>query len=221
MEAVRINDDTYRIEDGGVRCFLLCGDERAMVIDTGMSSGNVREIAEKLTSLPVFLINTHADIDHVSGNKYFDRVYMHPAELYNYRGDIIPVWDGQIIDLGSRLVKVIHTPGHTPGSIALLDTKYRALFSGDPVQDGSIFLFGSQREMHAYRHSLIRISEMRDDFDTIYPSHGTVPVEPEIIDGLIEGTDRILRGEIAPERIDMFGNKVNMYDIGVAKILGD
>lgn len=221
MEAIRINDDTYRIEDNGVRCFLLCGSEKSLLIDTGMSGESAKKVAEELTKLPISLINTHADRDHVAGNGEFEAAYMHPAELYNYKGNIIPVWDGEIIELGDRQIKVIHTPGHTPGSIALFDLKYRALFSGDPIQDGSIFLFGSQREMNAYKLSLIRINEMKDEIDAIYPSHGTVPVSTDIIEELINGTDRILNNEVVPESGEFFGTQINVYDIGVAKILGD
>lgn len=221
MEAIKINDDTYRIEDNGVRCFLLCGSKKALLIDTGMTGENVRKIAEDIADLPVSLINTHADRDHVAGNKDFDVAYMHPAELYNYKGNIIPVWDGDIIDLGGREIKVIHTPGHTPGSIALYDLKYRALFSGDPIQDGSIFLFGNQREVNAYKISLMRINAMKDEIDVIYPSHGSIPVSTDIIDELIKGTDKIINNELTPEKGEFFGTPINIYDIGVAKILRD
>lgn len=221
MESIRINEDTWRIEDGGVRFFLLCGSERAMVIDTGMTGDGVRNAIEGLTDLPLILINTHADIDHVGGNREFDIVYMHAAELYNYKGDITPVWDGEIIDLGNRQIKIIHTPGHTPGSIALFDMKYRALFSGDPIQDGSIFLFGEQRNLRAYRHSLKRINDMKSDIDAIYPSHGSIPVNTDIIDKLIDGTDSVMRGEVIPQKGEFFGKTINVCDIGVAKLLID
>lgn len=222
MDVIRINEDTFRIEDNGVRCFLLLGSERALLIDTGMTGENVREIAEGLTNLPISLVNTHADRDHVAGNQYFDTAYMHPAELYNYKGNIIPVWDGDILELGDRQIKIIHTPGHTPGSIALFDLKYKALFSGDPIQkDGSIFLFGSQREINAYKISLMRINEMKSEIDAIYPSHGQVPVSTDIIEELIKGTERIINNEIVPEKSEFFGTPINIYDIGISKILGD
>ena len=44
--------DTWRIDDGGVRFFLLCGTERALLIDSGMTVTDAKEIAESLTSLP-------------------------------------------------------------------------------------------------------------------------------------------------------------------------
>lgn len=221
MENIKINENTWRIEDGGVRLFLLCGNKKALLIDTGMSGMDVRKNAESLTDLPISLINTHADIDHIGGNKEFDITYMHPAELYNYKGDIIPVWDGEVIDLGERLIKIIHTPGHTPGSIALFDLKYKFLFGGDPIQDGSIFLFGEQRNLKVYLHSLIRINEMKNEIEAIYPSHGTAPVSSDIIEKLIEGTEAVINGKLIPQKGEVFGNTINICDIGVAKLLID
>lgn len=221
MENIKINENTWRIEDGGVRLFLLCGNKKALLIDTGMSGVDVRKNAESLTDLPISLINTHADIDHIGGNKEFDITYMHPAELYNYKGDIIPVWDGEVIDLGERLIKIIHTPGHTPGSIALFDLKYKFLFGGDPIQDGSIFLFGEQRNLKVYLHSLIRINEMKNEIEAIYPSHGTAPVSSDIIEKLIEGTEAVINGKLIPQKGEVFGNTINICDIGVAKLLID
>ena len=71
-EIIKVNDDTYRFEDGTVRFFLFCGSEKAALIDTGMSTPEARELAEELTDLPLVLINTHADPDHISGNASFD-----------------------------------------------------------------------------------------------------------------------------------------------------
>ncbi|MCR5104265.1 MAG: MBL fold metallo-hydrolase, partial [Eubacterium sp.] len=58
-EVFKINETTWRIEDGGVRFFLFCGTERAALIDTGMNTPDAKEIAEGLTNLPLILINTH------------------------------------------------------------------------------------------------------------------------------------------------------------------
>ncbi len=105
-------------------------------------------MAEELTELPLILINTHADPDHISGNGAFEEFYMSPDEEDNYRenggkGTIIPVKEGDVIDLGDRQLRIIDIPGHTPGSIAILDEKYRVLISGDSVEDGNVFMFGN------------------------------------------------------------------------------
>ena len=180
-----------------------------------------------LVNLPIELLNTHGDIDHVGSNDEFESFYMNPAEASNYyntqkkTGTIIPVTDGDIIDLGDRELEIITLPGHTPGSIAVLDKKNRVLISGDPIQDGNIFMFGVQREIHAYLLSLEKLKKYLDKFDTIYPSHGSFPVTPEIIDSLYEGATRILAGEVEGSDAEFHGIKIKRYDVGVAGFLCD
>ncbi len=48
-EIIKINEDTYRIEDGGVSFFVFCGKEKAAVIDTGMNAPDAKKIAESIT----------------------------------------------------------------------------------------------------------------------------------------------------------------------------
>ena len=227
MEIISINENTWRIEDGGVRFFLLAGENKALLIDSGMQVHNAKEIAEGLVDLPIELLNTHADMDHVGSNEEFDSFYMNPAEASNYyntnkkTGTIIPVSDGDIIDLGGREIEIITLPGHTPGSIAALDINNRVLISGDPIQDGDIFMFGVQREMHAYLLSLEKLEKYKERFDTIYPSHGTFPVGPELIDALHEGAIQVLNGEVEGSDAEFFGTKIRRYDVGVAGFLCD
>lgn len=226
-EVIRVNDDTWRIEDGGVRFFLLIGSEKALLIDSGMNCRHAREIAESLTSLPVSLLNTHADRDHIACNGEFDAFYMHPADEPAYRalgkgGRLIPVKDGDEIDLGGRRLRIIHLPGHTPGSIAVLDIGRRVLISGDPIQDhGRIFMFGSHRNMRDYIDSLERLETCSDRFDEIWPSHADIPISPETIGKLRDGARQIMSGTVAGRPADMFGHPITAYDLGFCTLLCD
>lgn len=227
MEVIKIDDNTWRIEDMGVRFFLLTGEKKALLIDSGMQVHNAKEIARELTELPVELLNTHGDPDHVGSNDEFDAFYMNPAEASNYyntqrkTGTMIPVTDGDVIDLGGRELEIITLPGHTPGSIAVLDRANRVLISGDPVQDGMIFMFGVQREMHAYLLSLEKLERQKDRFDVIYPSHGTFPVKPELIAQLHDAANRVMAGKAENSDIKMHGTLVKKFDMGVASFLCD
>lgn len=227
MEIIKMNDDTWRIEDAGVRFFLLAGKEKALLIDSGMQIHNAKEIAEGLVSLPIELLNTHGDMDHVGSNDEFASFYMNPAEASNYyntnkkSGTIVPVTDGDVINLGGRELEIITLPGHTPGSIAVLDKKNRVLISGDPIQDSDIFMFGVQREMHAYLLSLKKLEKFSDRFDSIYPSHGTFPIGPEIIPALYDGAVRVMAGEVEGSDVEFHGVKIKRYDVGVAAFLYD
>ncbi|MCD8036408.1 MAG: MBL fold metallo-hydrolase [Clostridiales bacterium] len=226
-EINKLYSQTWTIEDGGVRFFLLTGTKKALLIDSGMTAKNAREIAESLTDLPLQLINTHADIDHIAGNDAFDTVLMHPAEYVNYFGRgakhpaPTPIWDGDIIDLGGRPLRIITQPGHTPGSIAILDINNRALFSADSIQNGEIFLFGPMRNIIGYRQSLDKVWTCHSEYDKIYPSHGDIPLDTDIIPKLMACTDSILSGKASFTNEERFGMKVKKYDMKAAVFLCD
>lgn len=48
VEAIKINNTTWRFENGGVRFFLLCGNEKAALIDSGMNAPNAKKLAENI-----------------------------------------------------------------------------------------------------------------------------------------------------------------------------
>lgn len=225
-EIIRIDRDSWRIEDSGVRFFLLAGTERALLVDSGRSVHTARDIAAELTDLPISLLNTHADMDHVGSNAQFTAFYMHPDEEENFRrgergGKILPVREGDVLDLGERELEIIHLPGHTPGSIALLDRSRRVLISGDPIQDGRIYMFGRFRNMEQYIRSLEHLQAWQGRFDAIWPSHGSFPVSPELIGRLHDGALRVLEGRAEGRPLEVHGNRVLAYDLGFAAFLCD
>ena len=223
---IRIRENTYRIEDGDVRFYLFCGTQKAALVDTGMNRPDAKRIAESLTSLPILLINTHADPDHISGNGAFESFFMSGAETENYRahhgkGTLIPVKEGDVIDLGARPLRIIDIPGHTPGSIAILDVNHRALVSGDTVQDGNIFMFGKHRDLDLYMNSLRHLEKYSGQYDTIYPMHGTFPVTQELIPKLLSGAQAIRDGSASGTPVKVFGNDVYYYKFPYAAFLCD
>lgn len=227
IQIIQINENSWRIENAGVRFFLLTGGEKALLVDSGMTVRNAREIAASLTDLPLELFNTHADRDHVGSNGEFDRFYMHPADEAQYRqgggaGELIPVQDGDVLDLGGRRLRVIGLPGHTPGSVALLDEAARVLISGDPIQQGTIFMFGKARNLRDYVESLRRLSrEHRDQIDEIWPSHGVFPVGFDTVDLVLDCGEKLLRGEARGELVEFHGTKILKVDFGKTAFLCD
>lgn len=143
-----------------VNCYLL-GCERskkAAVIDPG---GDVESILQTLRQhelLPVMIINTHGHFDHIGGNRgvidatgcelaihkddapLLQRAAEH-AQLFGLSTTQSPeptrlLEDGDVIELGDLSLKVIHTPGHSPGGICLHIGDF--LFVGDTLFSGSI-----------------------------------------------------------------------------------
>jgi len=79
--------------------------------------------------------------------------------------------DGDTIDLGDRTLTVLHLPGHTPGSIGLLDRENGVLFTGDVIYDPIAILddlIGS--DSAAYEVSMRRLLTL--DVDTVHTGHG-------------------------------------------------
>ena len=189
-----------------------------------MNTPNAREMAESLTDLPHILINTHADQDHISGNGAFEEFYMSPAEEENYRqnggkGRILPLKEGDVIDLGDRPLLIIDIPGHTPGSLAILDENYKVLISGDTVSDSNIFMFGRFRNIDRYIESMRHLAEYDGRYDEVYAMHGSIPVKPDIREKLIEGATQIKYGAATGTKVDMFGNSVLLYKFPYAGFL--
>ena len=110
--------------------------------------------------------------------------------------NVRPLWEGDVIDLGHWKFDVILTPGHTPGSIMLLEREKRMLISGDTIQNGDIFMFGAGRNMHAFQNSLKKMIAMSDAFDSIWPSHGSYPLKADIIPGILKGAHDTATGKL-------------------------
>lgn len=218
MEVVKIDDATWRIEDGFVRFFLLAGEKKALMIDSGVSDGTAKELAEGLTKLPIMLANTHGDGDHVAGTVAFDEIYMDLADFTGCQVDkrfpktvCKPLRDGDLIDLGGRTIRAISIPGHTRGSLAFLDIEKRRLYSGDSVQDGHIYMFGDKRVPEQFEGSLEKLVNMVREYDSIAPSHGTPELPAIYAAKVLEAWRSVRTGKEEYREENLFGTKVKTY----------
>ncbi|MDR2363637.1 MAG: MBL fold metallo-hydrolase [Spirochaetaceae bacterium] len=104
--------------------------------------------------------------------------------------------DGYVFDPGGRSVEVVATPGHSPGSLCLLDRERRPLFTGDTLCDWWVLLnleFCAAPEV--YGASLERLSRLAGAYDRIYPGHHGFPVSRDRLEeyracvrGILTGT---------------------------------
>jgi glyoxylase-like metal-dependent hydrolase (beta-lactamase superfamily II) len=77
---------------------------------------------------------------------------------------------GDTIDLGGRTLTVVELPGHTPGSIGLIDHEENALLSGDAVYDDELVDTLPESDVAVYAHTMERLRAL--DVDVVYPGHG-------------------------------------------------
>jgi len=82
------------------------------------------------------------------------------------------------IDLGDRALKVLHTPGHSPGSICLLDTKSRELFTGDTFYLSSLLAHFPESDLNAYSQTADYLSSLAPSVSVLRPSHDDSKRQP-------------------------------------------
>jgi hydroxyacylglutathione hydrolase len=193
---------TFRFSAGGVNMYLVVGKEKALLIDTG-NPGNISPAdVNAITNLPLLVVNTHAHPDHSGSNGAFGKVYVHEADLESAKGysrggnvELVPIKEGYIFDLGGKKLEVIAVPGHTAGSICLLDAQEKLLFGGDTANTET-WAFISNVPLETYKKSMERLLKWKDQYDLLLPGHNEVlPVS--YIDELIACADEILTGKAA------------------------
>lgn len=132
--------------DDRTTMYLVEGTERALLIDTGTHPAELDRVVRRFTRKPLFVVLTHAHYDHAGGIGFFGEIYMHPADtvlldrLPKYEGRIRFIGGGDRFDLGGRVLEVVEMPGHTPGSVVLMDRAAGICFSGDAFGSGQVWL---------------------------------------------------------------------------------
>lgn len=118
--------------------------------------------------------------------------------------------DGHTIDLGKRKLEVLHIPGHTPDSIALLDPKNGLLWTGDTFYEGPIWLYAPETDFEAYAESLQRLTDYVPRLTALLPAHNTPWVTPERLLEVEAGFQVVLAGkaEIVDQGDGMFEYRI-------------
>ena len=207
-------------------CYLLCGQEKALLIDTGLGVSNIKEIVNSLTDLPVMAVTTHVHWDHIGGHRYFDNIAVHeleqdwlsvkfPIPLQVVKNNLTRVScdfpadfdidayrifqgmpqrvlsDGDRLDLGSRKIQVVHTPGHSPGHCCFYEPEREYLFSGDLIYKGCLYAFYPTTDPQLFYHSVKRVQEYK--ISRILPGHHQLNIPVSLIDEVETGFAQIER----------------------------
>jgi glyoxylase-like metal-dependent hydrolase (beta-lactamase superfamily II) len=157
------------------------------------------------TDLPVTLLVTHSHLDHRRAAHAFDDVYMSELELE--AGQTVDfawknVKDGDMFDLGGIVLEAMLTPGHTQGSICLLDRKNKVLYTGDAINKLPYIFSPSSTSIEEYLQTLIRVREMtqNDDAYTLWCGHTWHAYPYQVLLDSITACQEVLSGQTPGDR---------------------
>jgi hydroxyacylglutathione hydrolase len=169
--------------------YLLLGDNRALLFDSGSGKRDIRPVVAALTDLPVTVGFSHSHFDHLGNHTRFDHfaAFDHPELRARVRGGVFrpslvqhlklrrprfPIHEwwaaGEEVDLGGRTLTVIPAPGHAPESIALLDRERGQLFLGDFLYSAELYVIDVGR----YLQSLQTLRALTTGRETLLGAHG-------------------------------------------------
>ncbi|MDR0373934.1 MAG: MBL fold metallo-hydrolase [Nitrososphaerota archaeon] len=180
--------ETFSVGMLSTNCYIASchNTKEAVIIDPGSDSPSeakliidyIKEAGLKIK----YLINTHGHSDHVKGDGVLQQKYPVPICIHSQDACFLAgiktegapshtlLEEGSLVKFGSETLKVLHTPGHTPGSICLIGE--HVVFSGDTLFAGGIgrtdFPEGSLSDM---TRSLRKVEVLPDSL-LVYPGHG-------------------------------------------------
>jgi glyoxylase-like metal-dependent hydrolase (beta-lactamase superfamily II) len=177
----------------GTNAYLILSKNPAIIDPGTYANVVIQKLEEYNVKTLEFIILTHYHYDHSQDVLKIKeltkaKVMMHEADfqtlqkrlnegwyknLTNFKPDIL-LEGNETINLGDCILDVIHTPGHSSGSICLYEQKSKSLFSGDTIfPDGGVgrtdILGGNSAEL---KESVEKLSKL--DVKTLYPGHGEI-----------------------------------------------
>jgi len=228
-EAKKFDEGTWFINfmEGSQNLYLLEGEEKALLIDTGYGTNTLAAFVKTLTDKPLLVANTHFHPDHAGGNGEFPSIMLH----HNWKADAgavrpgpnlpfdisalpypnyekVLLRDGDIIDLGSRKIRVLEICSHSNSSLAFLDEEHRFLICGDELEAAQVLLYplsGSDeyydlpQHLRQHRENMLKLKKLQPKIDHLLPNHNGFPISPDYIDRFIALVDAIYTGEAVIE----------------------
>lgn len=224
--AWKLDEATWVISfmNGTEYMYLLEGEEKALLLDTGYGAGNLRKFVEKLTDKQLLVANTHYHPDHAAGNGEFEQVYVSKgykldAPSVETPGAIpfdisklpypdyekICFGEGDCIELGNRRIEVLEAlPAHCNSSLFFLDRGHKMLFCGDEFEAAQVNLFDNTANpqfhydvkvcLENFRKNAVRLKELADSYTYLLPNHNGTPIAKDYLDDFIDLVDCIYEG---------------------------
>ncbi len=257
-----------------VNAFLVEGEKKAALIDTGCGIGNLAQVVRELTDKPLIVLLTHGHFDHNGGAYEFadSTIYQHPAdagqreetmkmieklagsrdenqlrayfitsrapircpeldvnellklvptEMTPETYDWQPMVDGTEFDLGGRVLRVIHTPGHSDGEVCILDKTSRTLFSGDTANVGIILMRQPNNDTALIKicnQTMAKLWALEADYDKLGVGHDAVTIDKQIVKDYLDLTTGLLDGTIVGKYEEVGFRKGDVARLGMAEL---
>lgn len=101
--------------------------------------------------------------------------------------------DGMEFELGDRKLRIIHTPGHTMGSVCIYEKQTNRIYSGDMIcSQGVLLNFEHSSTVEVYKRSLLELKYISNSNTRFFPGHQLSPIDHTWIDDFVECCDLIL-----------------------------
>lgn len=264
FDVYKMPGDVYAIVNNGQWednvCYLVLGQEKAALVDTGMGLADIKTVVDSLTDLPVQVVLTHSHWDHIGGAYEFEDVWCYNNEAcvrtvtegidhdtfayeladgmiarpidedidldtYSIRPATVTgtLNDGDTIDLGSRELQVIYTPGHTADSICLLDKDNGLLFTGDTYYPDWLYAWCDDSDVTTYSQSMNKLMSAVDGLDIkwLYTGHNEVQEGTEVISEVAADLQTIVDGTATDYEIGDEGYRYYHFDNDIVIITLD
>ena len=183
--SVIVKDDSILIERLSLGPFgtnsylLICQKTGASVIVD--APGDAEKVIKQLEEThPKYILMTHNHMDHIDALAALKSAFNVPLGAHEDDASDLPVKpeqflnDDDTISFGEIQLKVLHTPGHTPGSLCFLTDRY--LISGDTIFPGGPGKTWSPQEFKKIVESLTNKIFTLPDETQVYPGHGDATV---------------------------------------------
>ncbi|PLX69814.1 MAG: MBL fold hydrolase [Denitrovibrio sp.] len=179
----------------GVNCYIISNNGNAVIVDPGGNAGEIIEFLSTNNFKPAAIVNTHGHFDHIGGidelvRKYNIPFYLHAddeflcahgsetAAMFGFDGMKTPIVtnkmsDDDELDIAGIKIKVLHTPGHTPGGVSLYVKDLNSVMTGDTIFLESIgrsdFPYGDHDQLiKSIKTELMAL----DESIVVLPGHG-------------------------------------------------
>jgi glyoxylase-like metal-dependent hydrolase (beta-lactamase superfamily II) len=167
----------------GTNVYILINGQEAAVIDVANSYHDIKNTLDEFGASLKYILVTHGHLSHVNSVSKVKKdmggmVCLHKAdaellkEVDSHLEPDLLLKDNVSLKLGKMMIKVLHTPGHTMGSLCFHIREVKALFTGDTLFKGEFGRIRGPHSMGLMLRSLKRLNSVIPPKTTVYPGHG-------------------------------------------------